>query len=150
MANMMFLFVLQWLLWGLEWSSEDHICFVRGPCLRELDWLWQSLGRSKERLDQPRDQQVCPGPVLRPSVTSSLDTHTFKYCCHYSILDATYSVAQESENVEGLVFVPSKGPLHSWELAEHWPVWSNLSRASATHALLASVHLYKVMLRWLG
>lgn len=99
-----------WIFWGLERSTEDHVCTVRGQVLREFDWLWQSLGWSEERLDQPCDQQVRPRSLLRLSVKSTPDihTHTHKYCCHFSVRDATYCVAQMYKKAEHVVFVLSK------------------------------------------
>lgn len=120
--KLMFSFVFQWLFRGLVRSTEDHICSAGGQVLREPDWLWQSFGWSKERLDQPCDQQVRPGSVLRPSVRRNPGhTHTHNYCCLFS-MHATYCVALEYSNAEYLVFVPSQRPSCWRGLPEHWPV----------------------------
>lgn len=140
------LFVLQWLFWGLERSTEDHICSVRGPVLRELDWLWQSLGRSEEWLDQPGDQQVRPGSMLSQSVPSA--KHIEKYFCSFSMHDATYCVAQEYNNTERMTFVPLKAPLPERNLRSTDRLGRHLRSARAICAVLARVHLYKVMLTW--
>lgn len=92
-TSLVMLFVLQWWLWGLEWSTEDHLCSVRKPILWELGWLWQSLGWSKERLDQPSDQQVCPGSMLRCLFRKKHPWHT-----HTAAISACYLLRSTLQN----------------------------------------------------
>lgn len=69
--------------------------------------------------------------------------HTHKYCCHFSMHDATNCVAQKYKNAELIVYVPSKGSRTDGNLWSTDQLGQNLSRASTIRALLACVHLYK-------
>lgn len=119
----MSLFVPQWLLWRLERSTEDHVGPVGGPVLWQLDWLWQSLGRSEERLDQPCDQQVRPWSVLTVKSTPRWGGRahrcTLKRCCHFSMLDATRCAAQKCSTCSPC---PIQRPVCRREPALHWPI----------------------------
>lgn len=128
--KLMSLFVSQWLLWGLERSTEDHVGPVGGPVLWQLDWLWQSLGRSEERLDQPCDQQVRPRSVLTVKSTGGA-LLPFQHAWCYSLRSTEVFNMQPLSHPETCVPTGTSVALTDY-ITE--------SRASAAHALLACVH----------
>lgn len=144
MCCFVFVFAYQWMLWGLERSTEDYICPAGGPVLRQLDWLWQSLGRSTERLDQPCDQQVRPGSVL--TVKSSQWAHTHSNTAAISACLMLLTVQHGS--AQRAVLVPSRGLCDNSNQHCTDQLSQYLSRASATRALLACVHFNEVKPRW--
>lgn len=102
--------LFQRVLWGLERSPEDHVSPVGGPLLRQLDWLWQSLGWPEERLDQPRDQQVRPGSVL--TAGSTLWRHPQICAAPCCPLRSTEAFSTQ----------PLSHPEFRREAALHWPI----------------------------
>lgn len=59
---------------GLDRSSEDRVSLAGGQIPRKPHRLWQPPGRPQERLDEPRNQQICAASML--NLTSSLGRFT--------------------------------------------------------------------------